>query len=94
MEQKQEKQRKMRSIEVEGVCVCVRGGGIFQDHGEQEALAWFPSGNYEKTLEEWSISLTGCDLHAEQITPTALGDQSLLSAMGRTFRNALSCHSL
>lgn len=91
MEQKQEKQRKMRSIEVEGVCVL---GGIFQDHEEQEALAWFPSGNYEKTLEEWSISLTGCDLHAEQITPTALGDQSLLSAMGRMFRNALSCHSL
>lgn len=46
-------------------------GGVFQDHGEQEALAWFPSGSYEKTLEESSISVTGCDLHAEQITPAS-----------------------
>lgn len=72
----------------------VEVGGIFQDHGEQEALAWFPSGSYEKTLEESSISVTGCDLHTEQIMPAALGDQNLLAAMGRTSRNALSSHSL
>lgn len=87
MKQKQEKQRKMGAVEV-------GGGGIFQDHGEQEALVWFPSGNKEKTLEESSISETGCDLHTEQITPATLGDQNLLAAMGRTSRNALSCRSL
>lgn len=49
--------------------------GILWDHREQEDLAVFffssSSRNYEKTLEESSISVTGSDLHIDQITPAA-----------------------
>lgn len=46
-------------------------GGDLSGPWRARGLGVFSSGNYEKTLEESSISVTGYDLHVEQIIPAA-----------------------
>lgn len=58
---------KMGSVEVEG-----GGWGYFGTiESKRTWQFFFSSRNYEKTLEESSISVTGSDLHIDQITPAA-----------------------